>query len=267
MNMIWTKEPEEVKPTFGTKEVVMHQSPGFSLHLLRKWVRAWNLQGTRRSTKNLNDRADGNTIFLWYHKGSSEYDVPILALHITSQADDEAEMFGLNWERLSCNLNRRAGGTSVHLWVRRKPAAYICDITATADFNGDEDLLKQGYVRVEGNTNKDAGGSYVFIWYRQTADSQKAISKMEVSTNDEEYKKYESEGFTPVNQDLNQGTRGSPVYLWYKKENVWIRSIRTMSVIDNLDVAKSYEREEVRVIAKNLNAGNDDSTTMYLYYY
>lgn len=222
--------------------------------------------GYIKINKNLNEGAGGNPIYLWYYKGTSECGVRIMALHVTTQADDEAEMFGLNWERLTCDLNRRAGGTSIHLWVRRKPTAYVCDVTANADFNGDVELLKQGYIRLEANTNRDTGGDFVFIWYRQTEDPQKAVTLMEVSTSDEEYLRYQVEGFTPVNTNLNQGNKGSPVYMWYKKEK-GSAPIRDVTVINNCDVIESYKHAGVRVIDKDLNTGNSDSSALYLCYY
>lgn len=216
--------------------------------------------------KNLNDGAGGNPIYLWYYKGTTECDVRIIALHVTTQADDEAEMFGLNWERLTCDLNRRAGGTSVHLWVRRKPTAYVCDVTASTDFKEDVELLNQGYIRLEANTNRDTGGDFVFIWYRRTEDPQKAITLMNVSTSEEEYIHYQREGFTLVNTNLNQGNKGSPVYVWYKKESS-SAPIRDITVIDNCDVIEPYKRAGVWVIDKDLNTGNSDSSSLYLCYY
>uniref|UniRef100_A0A3B4HC62 Ig-like domain-containing protein n=1 Tax=Pundamilia nyererei TaxID=303518 RepID=A0A3B4HC62_9CICH len=129
-------------------------------------------------------------------------------------------MFGLNWERLTCDLNRRAGGTSVHLWVRRKPTAYVCDVTASTDFKEDVELLNQGYIRLEANTNRDTGGDFVFIWYRRTEDPQKAITLMNITVTQPGAVSSAVGGSVTIKCRTSQDdVYGSSLLAWYQQKD------------------------------------------------
>ncbi|KAM9738177.1 uncharacterized protein ACNS7B_013608 [Menidia menidia] len=213
--------------------------------------------------KDLNAGTGGDTIYLWYYRGSSEYDIPIVDLFVSTDRENEAQLFQYDWERLACNLNRKAGGTRMYLWVRREKIGYVCDITATSDFQGDDNLLKGGYVRVDENTNRAAGGSRVFIWYRQTTDSKKAVREIVVSGPGNKG----TTGYIKLDQDLNQGTTGIPLHLYYTRDDlISPKPIRTISLIVKKTGLKAYEIAGVRVIGTDLNSGNDGDALFLCFY-
>ncbi|XP_035984499.1 uncharacterized protein LOC110368330 [Fundulus heteroclitus] len=210
---------------------------------------------------NLNQGAEGNTINLWFYKGRSEYDVPIEDISITTSPEEEEKMFESSWERLACNLNRRAGGNNIHLWVKRSRPTYICDLAATEGFDKDAEMFNKGYIRVDEDTNRGTRGDYVFIWYRLTTSRDTAIRDMQVSITKEEYEGFTKAGYKLVDQDLNQKTTGTPVYLWYRKD----QPITNFSLMVKETDLEKY-KNVIQFIKKNLNEGNDGCTE-YLWYY
>lgn len=220
--------------------------------------------GYNKLEENLNAGAGGDTIYLWHYSGSSENDIPIVDLHVTTEVEAEAEMFGLGWERVACDLNRNTRGKGIYLWVMREKPTYICEIKATAKFNGDENNFNNSWIRVDENTNRGAEGVPVFIWYRQSHESSSAITSMNISINDQEYSELDSNGYERVKQDLNQGSQGNKIFLWFKKGDP--TPIRAISVLANSTAKQPYEQDKVTVIDKNLNTGNNGNN-MYLCYY
>ncbi|KAE8287113.1 hypothetical protein D5F01_LYC15077 [Larimichthys crocea] len=220
--------------------------------------------GYTKIDKDLNAGAGGDYIYLWYFKGSTEYDTPIVELDVTADAQSEGLKFKNDWERLACDLNRKAKGNWIHIWMKREKQTYICDITATDSFGLDADYFQQGYIRLDEDTNRGAGGAYVFIWYRQTTNQTNALTDLKVSTNYQEYQSLQQQHYMLVSVDLNQGTGGNQVYLWYKKEG--IHPIKGTTLLVNTDAVPVYERAGVNVITKNLNEGTDGSTEYLCYH-
>jgi len=216
---------------------------------------------------DLNAGTGGDSIYLWYAGGCSEYDIPIVDLFVSTEPQGESQLFQFGWERLSCNLNRRSSGSRIYLWVRKEKPAYICDITATADFKEDFILIQQGYIRVDESTNRAAGGKKVFIWYRQHPDSQKALTDLQISTNPSEMEKWQRKHYEQVDQDLNDGTTGPPVYLFYSKNQSKSNPpIKTATLLVKKIGLASYEKAGVQVIQENLNIGNDGAAEFLCFY-
>lgn len=221
-------------------------------------------EGYLKIDKDLNAGTDGNHIYLWFYRGSSEYDINIVDLHITTNAKGEVQMFRDGWERQAFDLNRKAKGNATHLWVKREKQTYICDITATDCFETDTNNFHDGYIRVDKETNRGAGGRQVFIWYRQTADAKTVLKDLQISMNDDDYQNYQSQQYQLVNVNLSEGTGGTPAYLWYKK-NYPDNPITAISVITNKEVVQSLGEVGVQVIKKNLNNGNIDAVVFLCY--
>ncbi|XP_026199619.1 uncharacterized protein si:dkey-30j10.5 [Anabas testudineus] len=221
--------------------------------------------GFTKIDKNLNTGTRGDQIYLWFNKVTSHHDVPIVDLRVTTEAAAEAPLFGADWERLASDLNWKAGGKWIHLWVKREKKTYICDITANNGFEKDAENFQKGYIRVDEDTNTDAGGEPTFIWYRQTTDSTQGLTDLQVSINDEEYRSFQEQQYELVDVDLNKNTGGDRVYLWYKKGDP-SDPIRAVSVIINKAAVGPFQGAGVKVIQKNLNIDNKGDV-MYLCYY
>ncbi|XP_074472711.1 uncharacterized protein LOC141756672 [Sebastes fasciatus] len=221
--------------------------------------------GYTKIPKDLNAGAEGDFIYLWYFRGSGEYNTPIVDIDVTTDLNSEARKFENDWERLACNLNRNSGGNWIHAWVKREKKTYICDVTATDSYGSDHDHFKNGYIRVDEDTNKGAGGSFVFIWYRQTTDSQRALSDLNVSTDNAEYQTLQQQNYMPVSVNLNEGTGGKPVFLWYKKDQV-DNPIKAITLLLNIAAVPVYKKAGVTVIERNLSRGTEGSTEYVCFY-
>lgn len=222
------------------------------LTFIDKMIHGLNTSRYKKINKDLNAGAGGDYIYLWFYHGSSAYDIPIVDLAVTTEAAEEAQKFNLGWEKLACDLNRKAGGKWIYLWVKRKEPTYICDITATDGFGSDAEKFDNGFIRVDEDTRRDAGGHYVFIWYRLTTNATNAIKDLQVSTNHDEYNLRQNQNYQLVNMNLNQGSGDDPVYLWYRKDDC---SIKTVSLVLNMNALEQYHEAGVRVIKKPLNIG------------
>ncbi|XP_044185529.1 uncharacterized protein LOC122965486 isoform X1 [Thunnus albacares] len=219
--------------------------------------------------KDLNAGAAGDHIYLWYFRGGTEYDIPIVDIEVTTDAKDEGRKLKSGWERLACDLNRGNAGNYIHAWVKRARQTYICDVTATDSYTSDMKLFEDGYIRVDEDTNKGAFGEYVFIWYRQTTDPERALSDLQISTNDCQHQELQEQNYNKVVRcwkfvNLNKGTIGDEVHLWYKKEES--KPIKAITILVNPAAVEWYTQAGVKVIKRDLNTGNGGKT-VYLCYY
>ncbi|XP_033987412.1 uncharacterized protein LOC117483261 [Trematomus bernacchii] len=211
--------------------------------------------GYTKIDKCLNAGAAGSHLYLWYFHGSGENDVPIVDISVTADAHNEAAKFKFGWERVACDLNRRACGNWIHVWLKREKQTYICEVTATDSFGSDSDYFKDGYIRLDEDTNKAAGGAFVFIWYRQTTDPKKALKDLKVSITDNQYQEYQQQNYKSVSVNLNEGTNGHSVYLWYKKKGC-NNPIKTIALLVNIALIPEYEKAGLNVVKRSLNEGN-----------
>ncbi|CAI5681913.1 unnamed protein product [Oreochromis niloticus] len=207
--------------------------------------------GFHKIDKNLNSGSRGDESYLWYKKDTTDYDVPIQKLDVTTEWSDEAQKFKNGWEKLAFDLNHGAGGKPVYLWVERVKPTYICDIDARPASNVDGDLFNKGYIRMDENNT----GGKVFIWYRQTTDRKLAIKVLELSVNKDEYDNYQNQDYTPVAQDLQEGSQPNEVFLWYKKEDCSKTPIKIITVI-NKSAKELYQNVGMDVIEKPFIRGS-----------
>ncbi|XP_043084655.1 uncharacterized protein si:dkey-30j10.5 [Puntigrus tetrazona] len=214
--------------------------------------------------RDLNRGAGGDPIFLWYFYGNTESDIPIVNLEISKNAKEEPALLKDGWERLGCDLNRKAGGNYIYLWVKREKPSYICEITATVDFSSDKQKFDLGFTRVDEDTNRDAGGNYVFFWYRRSTDKSKALTALNVSVSFQESIKLQNEDFKKLSVNLNSGAGGNDVYAWYLNEGCESQ-ISNMVLLINPNAWIVYQKAGINFIDKNLNEGNKGKK-MYLAY-
>lgn len=175
-----------------------------------------NSAGYQKIEKNLNTGAGGEETYLWFYRqdessSTSHYD-RIMALHVTTQADDEPELYRLGWERVGYDLNQKPEEPSVHLWVRRSKATYICDIKVCVNFDEDLENLKSGYIRVAETTNRNSSEEKAFIWYRETDDPNIAIRDLLVSSDDPDDR---TQAYKKLDHELSTDITGKKTFLWY----------------------------------------------------
>lgn len=220
--------------------------------------------GFQQISRDLNAGTHGDHVFLWYLRGDADDDVPIVDLKVSVAESQEPDLLKNGYERLGCDLNRKAGGDWVYLWVKRQEPTYIYEITATDDFSHDRSLYEQGYTRVDEDTNRNAKGAFVFLWYRRSKDKSKALSSLDVSSNSQEGFNLQQRGFKQVVKNLNKGTGGSEVFAWSLKEGC--QKIQGINLLVNPKARLEYEKGGVEVIEKNLNDGNQ-GLLMYIAFY
>ena len=212
--------------------------------------------GYTKIRKDLNAGAKGDAIYLWYYRGSGEFHTPIVNIDVTTDAESDANKVSQGWEKVSCDLNREAGGNWIHAWVKRDRQTYICDVAATDSCSSNEKMLKDGYIRMDEDTNRGAGGSFVSIWYRQTTNRQRAVTDLNISTNSDQFQHLQDHNYDQVNVNLNDRAKGNPVYLWHKKVE-GNKPIKATILLLQPDKVDEYKKKGVTVIDRNLNAGNN----------
>lgn len=214
---------------------------------------------------NIDDTPIAPNVFIWYYRGNTKYDTPIVKLEVSTNADDEAEKMKLGWEKVGCNLS---GDDEkwVYLWLKRETLTFICDITATNSFGSDEDYFNDGYIRID-QTTKTVFFPFVpgpvnfpssnFIWYRQTteANSKSSVTDMKISTSTN--MSPENQGYTPVAVNLNEGEDGTPVYLWYKKQENE-PPVQSMLLLLQKSAISTYQKAGINTINLNINPDNNE---------
>lgn len=215
--------------------------------------------GYTKIPKDLNTGAGGDCIYLWYFRGSGEYHTPIVKIEVTTNVESEAQKFISDWERLGCDLNRQNGGNWIHLWMKREKQTYICDVTATDSYGSDTDLFLDGYIRVDEDANRGTGRAPAFIWYRQTTDPKRALTELNISTDEDQRQVLQAQGYKHVNVNLNKGTIGNSVYLWFKQDKV-NNPIKAIALLVSTDAFGTYSDAGATVIKRSLNTGNNGRT-------
>ncbi|KAE8287112.1 hypothetical protein D5F01_LYC15076 [Larimichthys crocea] len=216
--------------------------------------------GYTKIDKDLNAGAGGDYIYLWYFKGSTEYDTPIVELDVTADAQSEGLKFKNDWERLACDLNRKAKGNWIHIWMKREKQTYICDITATDSFGLDADYFQQG-----------AGGNDIYLWYKTEQDSA-LITRLQVTfwhgmaeglkdvmgCNSHVIPPMAvgliNAGYRKIDKNLNAGAAGDQIYLCYfKRSTEYDTPIVKIHVTTNAQDEASKFKDHWERLACDLN--------------
>lgn len=200
-------------------------------------------------TKVYHSPIPGSSVYLWFLRGTTNFDIPVTDLDISTNADGEALKIGQGWERVGYNLSG-ANGKWMYLWIKRPEQTYISDVTATDSYGGDADLFKKGYTRIDETTNTiSRNPSTNFLWYRLTTDARSALTDLQISQG-------EKSGYSRVDVNLNGGTPGKAVYLWYKKENGQ-RPVAVMGLLLNKNAIDTYIDAGIHV-SENINICNSE---------
>ncbi|XP_033975885.1 uncharacterized protein LOC117474003 [Trematomus bernacchii] len=219
--------------------------------------------GFTKVDKNLNTGAGGDVIYLWYFKGSGEFDTPIVEIDVTLDPESEAQKFESGWEKLGCDLNRRAKGNWIYACVQREKQTYICNLNITENFESDQELFKEGYIRIDEDCTKGTGDSYVFIWYRQTIIPQRAIKDLQISNDDKKNLDLQRKNYQSVK--VNKKAGGNPLCLWYKNDGLKVY-LSVFSILLNTAAVEAYKKAGIIVVEDfNLNEGTK-GCVIYLYY-
>ncbi|XP_035534880.1 uncharacterized protein si:dkey-30j10.5 [Morone saxatilis] len=89
---------------------------------------------------------------------------------------------------------------------------YITHLDVSLDSDDEQKLQAQGYKKINVDLNKGVGGKYIYIWYKYGST---AITRIQLTFNDEMAVGLINAGYTKVAKDLNDGAHGSVIYLWY----------------------------------------------------
>ncbi|KAK1882097.1 Glycine dehydrogenase (decarboxylating) [Dissostichus eleginoides] len=203
--------------------------------------------GYTKIEKDLNAGAAGSYLYIWFLKGSGEFDTPIVDISVSTDATNEAEKFASGWQRVACDLNRKAEGNWIHVWLKREEQTYICDVDATDSYGSDIGLFQKGYIRVDEDTNRGAGGAYVFIWYRQTTDPEKAL------------RKYKSPSMLISIMNI----RSKITSQWLL---TWTKGPEAIALLLNEVASEDYPEAGIKLIEGNLNMGNKGSVEHLCFY-
>lgn len=175
--------------------------------------------GFQKVDKNL--KRNGNTLYLWYYRGSSHFDVPIVELRVypLSKCEDESSAY---WYPLFGHPNSQDDKDWILLWVKKEKLMYLCDVTATNTVEPANYLFQQGYTRIDAASNTGAGGISIFIWFRLSTESEEGIT---------EISDFDVPNYIKVNQDLVEGTGERPSYVWYTRDPTKGKPIKAISLL------------------------------------
>lgn len=194
----------------------------------------------------------GSSVFLWYLRGTTLFDSPIVEVDVTNNADDEVKKVKDGWDRVGYDFS--GAEKFVYVWVKRAQKTYVCDVTATNSYDSDAELFRAGYNRIDETTNTIRGyQSNNFLWYRLTTDAEK-ITDLKVSTTALEYHEAHSAGYTRASADLNKKTGGNAVALWYKKEKDQ-PPVQSILLLLNESAVDPFKQAGI-IVSENINVTN-----------
>ncbi|XP_034093107.1 uncharacterized protein LOC117560355 [Gymnodraco acuticeps] len=90
--------------------------------------------------------------------------------------------------------------------------SYISELHVSLNAAEELNLQKRDFIVIDGNLNQGAGGNYIRLWYKR---GSVAITKVQVSFNNDMFGGLNNAGYTPIEKDLNAGAWGDYLYLWY----------------------------------------------------
>lgn len=193
----------------------------------------------------------GSCVFLWYFRGTTLFDTPVVELDVTNNTADEVKKVKDGWERVGYNLSG-CDGDWVYLWVKRAQQTYICDVIATNSYDSDADLFRAGYIRIDETTNSIRGyQSTSFLWYRLTTDAESPITDLQVSIDPLQYHQFHHAGYTHTSANLNNKTGGNAVTLWYKKEKGQPK-VQSILLLLNKSAVEPFKQAGINV-SENIN--------------
>ncbi|KAJ0047443.1 hypothetical protein NL108_000220 [Boleophthalmus pectinirostris] len=222
-------------------------SPGCRLALQMGCRQNLTNAGFNKVDKNL-----GGNVFLWYLVGKTKYDIPIISLSVSTDADNEALKMKLGMERVGHNLSRGCKGWR-YLWMEREMPTYICDVAATNYIGPALQHYLKGWICIDETTNTLPKGSTTFLWYCHTTDAKEAITDLKISHKSSDLV---MQGYTCVDVNLNEDSAGKNVFVWFKKES-GRPPVKSMLLLVNHDAIHRFQSAGINVIKTNINDGND----------
>ncbi|XP_034072020.1 uncharacterized protein LOC117546047 [Gymnodraco acuticeps] len=92
--------------------------------------------------------------------------------------------------------------------------SYISELDVSLDKNEEKNLKMRGFDVIDGNLNEGAGRCASHLWSKR---GPLAITKVQVSFNEEMAHGLIKAGYKKINKDLNAGVGGNQLYLWYSQ--------------------------------------------------
>lgn len=204
-------------------------------------------------TKAYQSPLPGSPAVLWYLRGTTLFDTPIVELAVTNNPRDEVTKVKDGWDRVGYDFSGEE--KFVYLWVKRAQQTYVCDVTATNSYDSDAELFQKGFFRIDQTTNTIRGYESInFLWYRLTTDAEKAITDLLVSTTALEYHEAHSAGYSRASADLNKKTGGNAVALWSKKEK-GKPSVQSILLLLNESAVEPFKQAGL-IVSENINITN-----------
>lgn len=91
-------------------------------------------------------------------------------------------------------------------------AKYISQLAVSINSVEEQSLRNRGFMQVNVNLNKGAGGKDIYLWYKKGSS---AITRLQLTFNDDMITGLRNAGYTQISKDLNAGAGGNEIYLWY----------------------------------------------------
>ncbi|XP_039459906.1 uncharacterized protein LOC120435079 [Oreochromis aureus] len=218
-----------------------------------------------KSPVNLNKGARGNTIYLWYKKGTSP---GITNIQFSFSEMMTKGLIEAGYEKIDKNLNEGAGGDKVYLWYSKSAKNVpIANIDVTEDADAEAQKFKDGWERLACDLNRNAGGKHIYMWVQR--EKQTYISEIKTTINCSGDKDNFKNGYIRVDENTNRGAAqcATPptIFLWYRLTTNSKDAFTDLKVSTNQSEYENYQEEGYQPVNQDLNAGTGGNE-VFLWY-
>ncbi|XP_019209287.1 uncharacterized protein LOC109198108 [Oreochromis niloticus] len=235
---------------------------------------SWNEDDEEKFTKegfskipvNLNKGTGGNTIYLWYKKGTGS---GISTIQFSFSQEMTNGLFEAGYTKIPKNLNEGAGRDEIYLWYSKSEKNVpIVDIDVTEDADAEAQKFKDGWERLACDLNRNAGGNLIYLFVKREKQTyiSEIMTTVDCSGDGDKFKN----GYIRVDENTNRGAkeRGSTtptIFLWYRLSTFPKDAYRDLKVSTNQSECEMYEQKGYKKVEQNLNEGTGGNK-VYLWY-
>ena len=220
-------------------------------------------QGYMKIDVNLNKGAGGNTIYLWYKRGSQN---PITRVQVTFNEDMAGGFTSAGYTKIRKDLNAGAKGDAIYLWYYRGSGEFhtpIVNIDVTTDAESDAEKVSLGWEALAYDLNSKARESRIGIWVKREPQTYLC----DVTATDSFSKDADNwkNGYIRFDCDTNGGAGGKYVFIWYRQTTNLQGSVTDLAISSDEAEHRNLQQQHYQVVNVQLNEGTGD-IPVYLWY-
>ena len=221
-----------------------------------------NSNGFQKVNVNLNDGAEGNTIYLWFKSGPES----ITRLQVAFNYEMSVGLANAGYTKIPKNLNTGNAGDPIYLWYFKGNTPYdtpIQQIDVTTNAKTEVTKFTQDWERLACDLNRGAGGKLIYAWVKRAKPTYICDVTATASYGTDE--SWANEGYIRVDENANKGVGGNPVFIWYRQTTDPKAALNLLQVSINDIQIKQLQQQKYENVAVNLNEGTA-GVSVYLWY-